>query len=176
MCVGFCDYWLNLIYAKPDEPAEIRLRTLAAKLSEVRKYHKQYANLRPWLGRNSARETVGAGLQLSYEEQTMLIERLAGLEGIKARMIRDLSSWGRGATWTIATDNMRHALAGFCGIRRLEYHGMEMRMHLFDPNLGEFIGAIGELEKILAQLFGPSIYGKPVELCRMRVGGNGVSR
>ncbi len=153
VCVALCDYWLSTIKADHHQSAEERLDRLGDVFPQIMSHQIRYANLRAQHGRNNARRTVGRDVGLQYDtDKTIVTRRLVGLQGIRDRITRDLACPGVGATWSMrfATGG-GHAIAGFYSARQT-YKQIQLVIHLFDPNIGEYIGHTGELDDMLRHL------------------------
>ena len=153
ICVALCDYWLAMIKRTPDEPPADRLAQLERYLPLAMQHHRTYAQDRARHGRSPARQRVGASVGLQYTDQTMLMRLNIGLDGIRTILRRDLSRPGAAATWSLRfSGGGGHALAGFCGLggRDPIYH---YQLHVFDPNYGELVGTLQEMDTMLQTLF-----------------------
>ncbi len=154
VCVALCDYWLSLIKADYAVPAADRLRQLQHNFPVVIRHQRHYANLRAQHGREEGRRKLGQKLGLDYDPDKTLVERrFVRMEGIRKKIAADIGVVGTGATWTLRfADGSGHAISGFCGIAGQEPI-LTMRLHLFDPNIGEYGGQLSELDDMLQDLF-----------------------
>jgi hypothetical protein len=152
ICVALSDHWLKLIRESNTQTPENRLIELTRFLPAARHYQLDYSKDRAKIGRIDARRKVGETLGLNYSEQTTILKSFIGIVGIKARMKADISSPGKAATWTLRFDDgSGHAIAGFCGIESIPV-GFRYRIHIFDPNIGEYTGALEEVDTMLHDL------------------------
>jgi len=153
VCVGLCDYWLSRIKANPEMPPDERLGLLRGNFSRVMNDQRQYAGLRARQGRERARQQVGSRQGLRYSADDTAIMRIhVGMNGIRAKIAEDIGRIGAAATWTLRfRDGGGHAIAGFCGVsgRQPISH---LRSHIFDPNIGEYVGPFRELDYILSDM------------------------
>lgn len=153
ICVALCDYWLKLIKTSPSESPADRLLKLRAYFIRAMQHQRLYSGLRSQHGREEARRQVGAQLGLNYSDQTMILRTFVGMGGIKQKLGQDLSRIGAAATWTLRfADGGGHAIAGFCGLSG-QPPIMRHRLHIFDPNIGEYEGTVQELNDMLDHLF-----------------------
>ena len=152
VCAALCDHWLQLLKTDLGAPADRRLQRLQENFPSIIQHQRTYALLRAQLGRERAREQVGEDIGLDYEGQTMVMKCSAGLQGMRSRMAADIGIPGRGATWTLRfADGSGHVLAGLCNLIGQEPI-LQMQLHVFDPNIGEYIGAMSDLDDILQNL------------------------
>jgi hypothetical protein len=154
VCVAMCDHWIALLRRDNREAPVLRLQKLHAALPRIIDYQNQYGELRAQLGRDAARAQVAAGVGIDYEQQTTVLKLFVGVEGLRSRLAEDLKRFGAAATWSMRFQGGGgHAIAGFCNIAGQEpiHH---MQMHVFDPNIGEYVGDLGDLDGILTDLFG----------------------
>lgn len=153
ICVALCDYWLAMLKRSPDEAPADRLAQLERYLPLAMQHQRTYSQDRARLGRSPARHQAGASVGLQYADQTMLMRLHIGLNGIREVLRRDLSKPGAAATWSLRfSGGGGHALAGFCG---LSGHApvYQFRLHVFDPNYGELVGTLQEMDAMLQTLF-----------------------
>jgi hypothetical protein len=152
VCVALCDYWLTLIKRNYNASPSDRLRQLQTSLSDIIKHQQRYAHLRAQHGREEARRQVGDRLGLDYNDQTMIMKAPNGMSGIRQKLAADIHFPGAAATWSLRFANGHgHAIAGFCGISGKQPI-VKFRLHVFDPNIGEYIGELQELDEILRDL------------------------
>jgi hypothetical protein len=167
VCVAMCDRWIALLRKDRKETPELRLRKLQAALPQIVEYQNEYGDLRAVLGREAARTQMAAGVGIDYEQQTTVLKIFIGMEGIRRRLAEDLKSIGAAATWSMRfQDGGGHAIAGFCNLAGQEPM-LRMQMHVFDPNIGEYVGDFGDLDGILADLFNRfPLYNTTIEVHR----------
>lgn len=153
ICVALCDYWLAMIKDQPNESPAARLERLHRQhFAQAMNHQRQYAVVRAQHGREEGRRMVGQQVGLNYHDQTMIMRALIGIRGIREKMAADISRIGAAATWTLRfADGGGHAIAGFCGLSGQQPY-MKMRLHVFDPNIGEYTGELQELDAILNDL------------------------
>jgi hypothetical protein len=154
VCVAACDFWLHGIKTDNEAPAARRLSTLARKRGEILAYQAKYSNLRRQDGPERARPAMGASLGHNFDWQTEIMSPWLALADIRDILARDIQPIGAGATWTMRFAAGGHAIAGFHNIVAgptdvIHQH----RYHVFDPNIGEYEGDIGDLDAILSELF-----------------------
>jgi len=171
VCVALCDHWLSRIKQHPTEPAPRRCLELAQALSKIILYQQSYAIQRRQHGRIEARHQIGQQLGLEYADQTTIMRVAVGMKGIRQKLAGDISHAGSAATWTLRfADNTGHAIAGFCGISGQEPI-IRLQLHVFDPNIGEYIGQLAELDGILNDLLTKfPKYQTVTEVCRTAEG------
>lgn len=155
VCVALCDHWLTIVKRYPDVPSVNRMRLLTQRLPEALRHQQAYAALRATVGRNEARREVGARLGLDYEEQTTIMRACVGMVGIRAKLASDLGRIGAAATWSMRfTGGGGHAIAGFRGLVSVTGNVHRAVMYIFDPNIGEYVGELSDLDAILTDVFG----------------------
>lgn len=154
VCVALCDYWLALMKAHTTRTPRERMTMLRTHAASVIQYQKSYAQRRRTLGRSEARAQMGRQLGHRFEDQTMVLRAFVGMQGVRARMSDDLDQLGAAATWTMAMPGAgRHAIAGFRGLKSVTSNIHIASLHVFDPNVGEYVGTLQELDGILRHLF-----------------------
>lgn len=154
VCVALCDYWLALMKAPTTRTPRERMTLLQANASSVMQYQKSYVLERRIRGRVDARADMGRGLGHNFEQQTTIMRRMVGMEGLRRRMSADLDQLGAAVTWTMAMPGAgRHAIAGFRGLESLTSNIHRAALHIFDPNIGEYVGTLQELDPMLRHLF-----------------------
>jgi len=171
ICVALCDAWLALIRGHTARTPSERMDQLRITAPSAMSYQRDYLTARDTQGREAARAQVGARLGHRFEERTVVTESIVGKAGIRATMARDLSEFGAAACWTMEMPGVgRHAIAGYRGLLSMMSNVHAASLHIFDPNLGEYVGGLGELDLILQDLFGRiPMYGLVSELNRTRV-------
>jgi hypothetical protein len=153
VCVALCDYWLSQIKAHPDVPPAERLQLLRDNFVQIMNHQRHYAGLRARRGREQARQDVGSPLGLRYNTDDTVIMSSVGISGIRAKLAADIGRIGSAATWTLEfADGGRHAIAGFCGVSGGPGPISHLKSHVFDPNIGEYVGPFRELDYILSAL------------------------
>jgi len=171
VCVALCDHWLSRIKQRPNEAPERRRLELEQSLAQIIRYQRSYAIQRSQYGRTEARHQKGQQLGLKYTDQTTIMRVMIGMQGIRQKLAADISHVGSAATWTLRfADGSGHAIAGFCGISGQEPI-IKLKLHVFDPNIGEYIGELTELNAILNDLLTkfPN-YQTVTEVCRTTEG------
>ena len=154
ICVALCDMWLHLMRDSAARTPRERIAAIRARASEARHYQRAYSHQREILGRVGARERMGQRLGHDFEEQTMVMSRCVGVEGMHDRMARDLAQFGAAVTWTIDVPGWgRHALAGFRGLTSVTTNLHHASIHIFDPNIGEYVCEPQQIRGVLRDLF-----------------------
>ena len=167
VCVALCDHWFQGLREHPKIAPDMRLQVLAGQLNEVIMYQKRYGRQRALDGPVIARQDQAQRLGLQYTEQTTIMRnplgqpRIAGLtgtRGIRDRLMEDLERPFSGAVWSMrfsqAGGGGGHALAGYNMLASAAENLHSMELHVFDPNIGEYVGEMGGLDAILADIFG----------------------
>jgi len=173
VCVALCDYWLAQIKNHPDTPPTGRLQLLRDNFAQIMNHQRQYAGLRARRGREQARQEVGSPLGLRYNtDDTAIMTSSVGISGIRTKLAADIGRIGSAATWTLQfADRTRHAIAGFCGISSGPGPISHLKSHVFDPNVGEYVGPFRELDYILSDLLRRfPIYGTVTDVYRTTEG------
>ncbi len=154
ICVALCDHWLALMKAPTTRTPAERMAALRAQSGSAMHYQKSYAEQRVAVGREEARARTGAALGHDFSDQTTVVRVFVGMAGIRDRMARDLANLGDAATWTMALCGAgRHAIAGYRGLTSITSNMHRAALHIFDPNVGEYVGTQQELDGILRDLF-----------------------
>ena len=169
ICVALCDLWLHLIRDSTARSPRERIAAIRARAGQAMQYQRGYGQRRAALGRAEARAQMGRGLGHDFEEQTVVLSRCVGVEGMHARMARDLEELGAAVTWTIDVPGWgRHALAGFRGLSSITNNMHRASVHVFDPNIGEYVCEPQQLRAVLRDLFrrDPN-YARATEIARM---------
>lgn len=155
VCVALCDYWIWLIKNAPDEKPDQRLGRLATNFAAIMGHQRHYGQLRAALGPREARKEVGHSLGTEYDtDKTVMVRlpfntRAQQMQMFRKRMARDIGFPGSAATWSLRfSRGGGHAIAGFCGLTGRQPL-MQMRLHVFDPNIGEYVGTFPELDGML---------------------------
>lgn len=153
VCVALCDLWLESLFQAPGAAPRHRLQALAVDFSRAESHQRRYGRLRQALGRDDARRHMGARVGIDYEEQTLVDMKLhSGRAGMLQKITDDLRAPGSAATWSMRfAGGGGHAIAGFSRIEPRPY-GMDTKLHIFDPNIGEYVGAHGGCVEIVDDL------------------------
>jgi len=154
ICVALSDRWLAFMkdntYRNPRE----RLAALTAQRDAALLYQEAYAFLRDVKGREDARTELGRSVGHEYEHQTTVMRLHIGMKGVRERMMADLGEIGAAVTWTMAIPGLgRHAIAGYRGLVSIMNNMHKASLHIFDPNVGEYVGELAQLDGILRDLF-----------------------
>jgi hypothetical protein len=169
VCVAACDFWLRLIKARNEDPPAQRLQELTQRRGEILAYQQQYGTLRGQVGPQAARSAMGQSGGLDFAHQTTIMRTRLNMSEILTILARDLQPLGGAATWSMRFfGGGGHAIAGFHNMVTLAQGVMHQhRYQVFDPNLGEYVGEIRDLEAMLADLFGRfPLYGTTAEVRR----------
>lgn len=124
-------------------------KTLQASIG----YQKTYGELRAAKDRDAARKHMGKKLGLEFEGLTRVEKRLAGEAGMVSRLARDVEAPGASMSWTLAFPAGRHAIAAVHNVSSISANIHRFTLHVFDPNLGEYVGTLQELPAIVADMF-----------------------
>lgn len=153
VCVALCDLWLQSLFQAPGAAPRLRLQALAVDFSRAEAHQRRYGRLRNALGREDARRHMGARVGVDYEEQTFVDMKLhVGREGMLRKVTGDLREPGAAATWSMRfLGGGGHAIAGINRIEKRPY-GLDCRIHIFDPNIGEYAGDYGSAGAIIQDL------------------------
>jgi hypothetical protein len=155
VCVALCDHWLADIKTRPDDSSRNRLRRLANNMPSVTQYQKQYGQQRAQQGPQQARKDMGKQLGHDFEQHTTIMPSMVGATGLRQRLAADLANVGVGATWTMRfPDDTGHAIAGFYGMISQLENMHQLTLYLFDPNIGEYMGGLRDLDAMLRDLLG----------------------
>lgn len=169
ICVALCDMWLHLVRDSTARSPRERIALLRARAEKARQYQAAYAQRREIFGRIEARQQMGRRHGHDFEEQTVVAARFVGEAGMHARMARDLEELGTAVTWTIVVPGWgRHALAGFRGLESISTNVHRASVHIFDPNIGEYVCEPHQIRAVLRDLFrrDPN-YARVTEIARM---------
>jgi hypothetical protein len=155
VCVALCDLWLESLFQAPAAAPRHRLQALAVDFGRAEQHQRRYGTLRAALGRNDARRHMGARVGIDYEAQTavMVMAAHVGRNGMLKKISDDLRTPGAAATWSMRfAGGGGHAIAGFSQLERRPY-GFDTRIHVFDPNIGEYVGPYASRAEIIDDLF-----------------------
>ena len=124
------------------------------------------------MGREGARSTIGRGVGHDFQHHTTILPAIIGIDGMRARMIADLGSIQAAVTWTMDIPGWgRHAIAGYRGLVSITTIVHVASLHIFDPNTGEYVGDLDQLEAMLRDLFKRNPhYNMIVQLTRTTTG------
>lgn len=153
VCVALCDRWLTLMKQANARTPEDRMDSLRKSLQASIGYQKSYAQLRAEKDREAARKHMGKKLGLEFEGLTRVEKRLAGEAGMVTRLERDVETPGASVAWTLAFPAGRHAIAAVHNMSAVTTNIHRFTLHVFDPNLGEYVGTVQELPAIVADMF-----------------------
>jgi hypothetical protein len=165
VCVALCAYWLSRMKVDSDNTPEQRLQMLESQIWEIIGLQQQYSRDRSEHGPQTAHQILGARQGLVYDtDQTDVFGRFLGLsraDGI-ANLIRrfkkDINRPGKATAWSLRfVGGGGHAIAGFCNITTIPT-GYRYQLHIFDPNYGEYIGTLQEIDDMLDNLFRRPFY------------------
>lgn len=154
ICVALCDHWLALMKDTNSRTPPERMAQLQQYAGRAMTYQKAYGQQRRTKGREEARADMGKQLGHDFADQTTIMRVMVGFDGILARMTKDLGAIGSAVTWTMALPGVgRHAIAGYRGLESLTTNMHRASLHIYDPNVGEYVGTLQELNGILRDLF-----------------------
>ncbi|MEZ5582613.1 MAG: YopT-type cysteine protease domain-containing protein [Candidatus Competibacteraceae bacterium] len=179
VCAALCAYWLSRMKVDSDNAPEHRLRMLENQIWPIIRQQQQYGRERRQHGRNAAQRNLGARQGLNYDpDQTVIaaippnLDAVAGMANLKQRFKADISRPGKATAWSLRfADGGGHAIAGFCNLTPIP-NGFRYQLHVFDPNIGEYVGTLQEIDAMLDNLFRRPCYQKLqiVEAHRILVG------
>ncbi len=159
ICVALCDDWLALIKNSYALTPEQRMKQLEVSFRASMAQQRAYSGLRKTHGREEGRRRAGSKRGLAYEfDKTQVFRIVAG--GVIERSLpefwgtvgRDISRVNSAATWTLRfEDGGGHAIAGYCGGEVIAV-GFQLKLHIFDPNLGEYFGDYDGLNEIFSHM------------------------
>jgi len=154
VCVALCDFWLADVKPRPSRAPADRLQDLERRLLEVLNYQLLYSQRRRQAGRVPARREAGSALGLRYEDQTTIVRRSLDMGAIRRKLAGDLNAPGDAATWSMKfTGGGGHAIAGLYWLVSVTPNVHHPAIHIFDPNIGEYVGELADLDPILRDLF-----------------------
>src|SRR5512142_3020416 len=107
-----------------------------------------YGRRRAQVGPTVARRESGAKHGIDYEEQTTISRAYLDMGAIRQKLAGDLARLGAAATWSLRFRQGGHAIAGFHGLATVTSNIHATRMHLFDPNVGEYTCELRELDGV----------------------------
>ncbi len=168
VCVALCDYWLADIKSRSNDAPRDRLNRLAGNYPTVAQYQKQYGQQRAQHGPQQARKQMAQQLGHDYHQHTTIMPALIGAAGMRQRLAADLAGLGVAATWSLRfMDDTGHAIAGFYGMVSPLENMHRFQLHLFDPNIGEYVGGQRDLDNMLNDLLNRfPLYQTVVEIRR----------
>lgn len=171
VCIALCDLWLDSFLRKPKVDPPDRMTYLMTSIGQARSHQQAYTGLRAQHGPTAARQQQGGTLGLDYDEQTTVTRAGAGRTGMIKRVGEDLRPLGAAATWSMRFDGGGgHAIAGVNRLERITSNIAQSTLHVFDPNVGEYMGTPDLIADILGDLFKRfPIYGSVKEIRRTTV-------
>jgi len=165
VCAAMCAYWLSRMKVDSDNEPEQRLRMLENQIWPIIRLQQQYSRERQQHGRNTAQQILGARQGLIYDtDQTVIaalppdLNAVVGMTNLKKRFKADIGRPGKATAWSLRfVAGGGHAIAGFCNLIPIP-SGVRYQLHIFDPNFGEFIGTLQEIDAMLDNLFRRPFY------------------
>jgi hypothetical protein len=157
--VALSDDWLALIKHDYSLTPEQRMERLRVNFESSMGQQRIYSGLRRTYGREEGRRRAAGMRGLAYEFDKTQVFRVVGggliersLPEFWATIGRDIKMVASGATWTLRFDDGGgHAIAGYCGADAIP-GGFRMKLHIFDPNIGEYVGEYDSLNEILSNM------------------------
>jgi hypothetical protein len=148
-----------------DNTPEQRLQWLEYQIWPIIRQQQQYNRERGQQGRNAAQLNLGARHNLAYDpDQTVIaavppnLNAVAGMTNLKNRFKADIGRPGKATAWSLRfVRGGGHAIAGFCNLTAIPT-GLRYQLHVFDPNIGEYLGTLQEIDAILDNLFRRPFY------------------
>ncbi len=158
VCVALCRFWFEAVLKIKDNPSLVppdqRLRELGLGINSVIAEQRKYTMDRRVLPRSDAQQELGGRADLDYEPQTTISGGKVGPGEIINILARDLTRPGKAATWSLRfKEGGGHAIAGFSGLVSITDNIHRTKIHIFDPNIGEFTGESGDFNQILNNIF-----------------------
>jgi hypothetical protein len=168
VCVALCDIWLESFLKKPLVDPIHRMAFLATSIEDAKAHQKVYGELRDKHGREDARRSVGKDRDIDYDPQTTISRLSVGMDGIRAKLSADLTPAGAAGTWSMRFEpEGGHAIAGVNRPQAMRNNMNQLYAHVFDPNIGEYVGPLSILPAILTDLFQKfPLYAKTAEMDR----------
>ena len=159
VCAGLCDDWLALITGNYPPTPERRMQRLAATFDSSMMQQRALWSLYRTYGREEGHRRAGVRRGVDYDFDKTQINRSVGGGTIERSLPefwntiqKDIASVTSGAAWSLRlSDGRRHAIAGYCGYRRIAV-GLQLTTHIFDPNIGEYAGDFGCLNEVLSDM------------------------
>src|SRR5436190_18026668 len=98
---------------------------------------------------------MGQQLGHDFQQHTTVMLAMVGAVGLRQRLAADLAQLGVGATWSLRfPDDTGHAIAGYYGMVSKLENMHQLTLYLFDPNIGEYMGTLRDLETMIQDLLG----------------------
>jgi hypothetical protein len=153
VCFGLCLLWLKMmdqsLYRSPEE----RMKALGRGFKKAISWQLSYRRLAQQLEVAPAVVEMGRRAGLAMEEQTVVERRLARKTGMVLRIQRDLELPGAGAMWSLQFPVGAHAIAGRNTFAKVTTNIHVRTIHVFDPNLGEYVGQPHDIPAIVEDMF-----------------------
>ncbi len=152
-CAALADMWLTLMEDATARSPEERMDSLRSTISFAIRRQAEYRDAFRRRGRDAARRELDERFGFGVEEQTRIERRFTGRAGMVMRMREDLELPGARASWSLIWPGGAHAIAGVHNASRVTTNVMRVSLHLFDPNLGEYVGQLHEVPAIVDDMF-----------------------
>ncbi|MFN6954393.1 MAG: hypothetical protein ACK4PG_06305 [Acetobacteraceae bacterium] len=154
VCAALCDMWINLMQDARARKPEDRMDSLRATISMTIRRQKSYKEQVREKGRQAGREFLSRGFGMEVEEQTRILRRFTGRTGMVLQMQKDLEVPGARVGWSLLFHGGgAHALAGCNEFTMITTNIMRRTVHLFDPNIGEYVGQPQDVPAIVDDMF-----------------------
>jgi hypothetical protein len=155
VCAALCDHWLRAWLDHPTGRPADRLSQLAGKWTQIKLHQRSYGVDRHAHGPEVARQVSGARVGVGYDvDRTQIVMNAVGFSGLKGVILRDIGRIASSATWSLRfSGGGGHALAGSCGFQATTGNIGTMVVHLFDPNIGEYVTPLRHASDILDDMF-----------------------
>jgi hypothetical protein len=171
VCAMLCIRWLSDIKNDYKVTPKKRLQYISDDFPAIIRGHGNYSNLRKVLSREAALNSIGKNMGLEYDpDGTVILDQNDSMKNIRDNIKRDVAKFGHGAHWSLQFTKGRHAIAGFCGITSQGSMIHHMALHIFDPNIGEYVCDYSNIDNVLIDLFNKfSLYKTTSNIARATV-------
>jgi hypothetical protein len=154
VCAALCDMWMNLMRDATARRPEDRMDSLRATISMTIRKQRSYGELVRAKGREAGRKFLGKGLGMEFEELTRIERRFTGKTGMVLQMQEDLKLPGAKMSWSLLFQGGgAHALAGNHYMEAISTNFHRRSVHVFDPNIGEYVGQVQDIPGIVDDMF-----------------------
>lgn len=154
VCAALCYMWLDLMRDATARRPEDRMDSLRATISMAIRRQRSYSEMARAKGREAGRKFLAKSFGMEFEELTRIERRFTGKIGMVLRMQKDLEPPGARMIWRLSFHGGdAHALAGTHGMETICTNIHRRSVHVFDPNIGEYVGQVQDIPGIVDDMF-----------------------
>lgn len=154
VCAALCDMWMDLMRDAKARQPEDRMDSLRATISMTIRRQKSYREQVRAKGREAGRRFLDKGFGMEFEELTRVERRFTGRTGMVLQIQKDLELPGARMGWSLIFHGRgAHALAGCNNFAEISTNVMQRSVHVFDPNIGEYVGQSQDIPGMVDDMF-----------------------